>query len=302
MTTSYIPEEGSKEERAIAFVFKHGSARTPTLSCAVGIAPSDVDELMAPAVEHGLLTACDVTTPSGPAKEYRAAGTVKTSSFNPTIFPKAPAAPAAQLPDMPAYKPETKGRAERAVQLEKELQVTTAIPARRGAETSKAKPAAKATRSPRGDRQKQVVDVLANRQAPTTVAELHALMPDATHHALARAVRKAEGKGALDSVGVGGRVRAYFVPGAGQVEAKAKPAAEGQKTVAKVQKNAVPAPAKLQPETAIPPFRCGIYSDGALRLDGDMIIDEAGGVILSKAQAGIVVDYLRRVDMLELGA
>ena len=47
----------------------------------------------------------------------------------------------------------------------------------------------------------------------------------------------------------------------------------------------------------VPPFRCGVMSDGALVLDGNFGISDTG-IILSGAETRVLVDYLRRLEML----
>lgn len=49
-------------------------------------------------------------------------------------------------------------------------------------------------------------------------------------------------------------------------------------------------------------FRCALYSDGSLRLHGDLDLDEEGAVILKPAEARAVVQYLRTIGHLECEA
>lgn len=94
----------SKTARALAFIEKKGSARTPEIAQAIGTEPKNVSPLLAAAVADGRLVTCKVDQPGKPpCNEYRIGGGVKPVTFRearpavPTKIPP-PAKPAAPGP------------------------------------------------------------------------------------------------------------------------------------------------------------------------------------------------------------
>lgn len=293
MDNTYAPEEDSAEARAIAFVLKHGMARTATISCAVGMDPSKVGQLLEPALKHGILVACDVTTPSGEAKEYRPAGKAKIPEFK--IKP-APANPPAD--PSPAAQPTKSARQERAETMAKELNVKHVVPARADSSvppvrtrTKKAQVAKPAVRV--SGRQDQVLKVIADSKQTLTIDQIAQLMPDATRTAIKQACCKMENSGKLTAVVVKGRTKAFGVP-----EAKLPaPVAHTPAAKKKPRPEAVSRSNVHSEPVVDDTFRCGILSDGALRLDGAFPID-GSGIVLDPKMTNVLVGYLRRLDML----
>ena len=300
---SYDPQPGSKAEAAIKYIAKNGSGRSADIALAIGIEAKNIPGTLASAVANGALVACDIEIPGKQRqKEYRIGGMAPTAFNRPdfTINPrKLPPSGSLTRPAAASVQPQPQAtpRDSRNAELAKSLQVTHAVAARRS-----------------GGRQRSGVirdQILSALEASTTcltavqIAEKSGLKCAKVTNAMTKIVKS----GVVDHVKSGG-TRAYFLVANPAPASEHTPTPKSQHPAAKVQrktaKTATAKPGKNIPQiipVALPPtpignFRCGIFSDGALRLDGDFPIDQ-GGVVINRAQTVILVDYLRKLGDLE---
>ena len=317
---SHTPPPESREEATIALIQKKGVMRSHALATALSIDHDAVIELLSEACSCGLLVACDVLVMGlPPGKEYRP-GSGMAVTFKPAKdfmrqYPTRPdAAPPAAAPETQEIRadiPINETRQEspmnpymetRAVKMAKELNVCKAVPARGfKAKAPKPRPGRKT------GRQEQIVAVLETHGAPATIDELAQFIPDATRAALKQACNKAEHQGLIQSVVVKGRTKAFHTGRPAQVRqpavtgtAKVQPkTAKVQTEVARGRLPDLPPTTCAQDAEMLPtaPFRCGIMSDGALVLDGNFSIADSG-LVLSVGETRVLVDYLRRLELL----
>ena len=259
-------------------------------------------------------------------------------SAAPTAAPKTPEAEttkesAAEIPNNEIEQENTMPtpREAAAKQLASSLQVTRAVPARgfkakhdtgQARKKSSPKPAASGRKS---ERQEQIIAALEKLGRPATIDQLAQVIPDASRSAIKQACLKAEKLGRILATIIKGRTKAFRCPGMAPGETKAdKGETKSRESGTKVRKSVTPpradAPKKLQqrtakapggvlpamPESAHPPgamplerpaFRCGVMSDGALVLDGDFAIADTG-IVLTCQETHVLVEYLRRLEML----
>ena len=291
---SYTPRAGSVAEAAIKFIEKSGSARSADIARAIGAEQKNISSTLQPAIDNGVLVACDVVVPgSPPQKEYRIGGGMAAPKFrdfsvNPAKRPPRPeSAPPAAATEAPAAQ--AGKREERNAALAKSLHVSQAVAAKI---------------SFPGGRRQRVLDLLKSASAPMStgqIAEQLQIKPQSAIDVLTRAIKD----GVADYTKEG-HARFYFLIGApGAPENDRSTAPESQQNAAKSQPAAAKRSQKIPrnihegtPASPLKHFRCGLYSGGALRLEGD--IDQDGdSFTLDPDQTRDLVGYLHRQEVLQ---
>lgn len=329
--SNYAPEEGSPAAAALKFIFKYSTARSSTLSCAIGMSIADIHAALAPAVEAGIIVACDVKTSSGDMKDYRPAGEAKLPAFN--VVAKVEAAESKPTPTpaaaimrelaqtQPAADPAAAAVCESvqvaAAESAPESTLQAAAPAAAAAPIATAKPVATRVRSRQAD---VLATLTAISPSQLTAAEISRRFPEASAAAIQQALNKLIAAGRVRTCKAETGKRGYFVP-AGKAQktpagaTAAAPTTERPATANKPHQEAaaprsgevqaVPT-AVIQPDPvpvlrghteAANPFRCGVLSDGTLRIEG-VETTFMGALELDSTQTTALVAYLRRLDML----
>jgi len=297
---SYTPKPGSNVEAAIKYIAKKGSGRSADIAAAIGIEAKNIPATLQAAVDNGALVACDIEVPGKqPQKEYRIGGGMAPALLNrPSLAVGAGKKLLRTVEERPAAAAQTPAVKQlsiegRAVKHHKRL--------------------------PPGTLRSEILESL-NAGVPMSsaqIAKARARQQTKIRDAIVRLVKEG-----LVLFAKEGRAREYFLTlqgiiAAGKLTVAPAPAPQAtpeksQRSAAKVQRKT----AKTANETAKPagkiaplvpkqapiapsmPFRCGIFSDGALRIDGDFSID-GGGIVIAPAQTCVLVDYLRKLGELE---
>lgn len=306
---SYVPQPGSKAEAAINYIARKGSGRSADIAAAIGIEAKNIPGTLASAVANGALVACDIEIPGKQAqKEYRIGGGMAPTALSRrdfTINPaKRPPRPEGSGPgahtDATPTQPRPTARESRNVDLAKSLQVTTAVAATRSG------------RAGHGMLRAEILSALNASEVALTAAQI-AEKKGLDSLKVTRAMTNIVKEGVVDYVKPDG-IRAYFRTNQGitdlrtnNADLRKKSAGASRKTRKPKSQRETVKPVKNIPQIipaplpALPPtnFRCGIFSDGALRLDGDFPIDNAG-VVINREQTTVLVAYLRKLGELEL--
>lgn len=296
--------------------FKYRTARSSTLSCAVGKSIADIHAALEPAVDAGLVVACDVTTPAGAMKDYRPAGEAKLPAFS--IIAKVEANESRPAPTQAA-----------AMMQELAQTVAPAADPAPAANTPEASPAAAlaaapvVTAKPPATRvRSRQADILAKLTAISpsqlTASEVSGQFSDASPAAIQQALNKLTAAGRISTCKTASGKRGYFVPAsAGRRKpagaTAAPPTVERSTAKNKPHREAAarrggqapsPAAAAVSCEVAarftVPDAdaRFGILSDGTLRIECVIDID-GNGILVSPGNTAALVAYLRKLDMLE---
>jgi len=313
----YTPAPGSHEEAAIALIQKKGWARSHEIARSLDIDHEAVIELLSEASSCGLLVACDIVVADlPPGKEYRPSAGMAVSfkefRVKPASSPSRGAAPvttAIKNQEGPMSTSKKAGTSRGTG-----LKTLLAAIGEHGPIDSV--DLAKHT----GVAANRVSKALSYQLSKGTIVN-RKKKRDGYKGAIAEYATPAQAKAAGWSSGnassreTGDTSRKIGKSSRENVEKLQKTAST---KTAKVQRNTAKAQSAKSPAGALPPlpvsayppgalplepapgrFRCGLFSDGALLIDGDFELVAGGGVALSVTETRHLVAYLRKLGELE---